>query len=228
MKKFYNILLATNNHHKILEFQDYFQQHSQQVVVEIFSLQNKVSPEETGTSYRENAFIKAESFYQAYKKELGKKAREDILVLADDSGLEVKAFPNLLGVQSARYGGENLNDRDRALRLLEEFQKFSQENPEGVVDRSAFFTAQLCLYLNPREAYFFEGRVQGKILHQYHDDEALAAQGKIPFGYDPIFSPEGFDTPISTMPEYKQQNSHRSRALEYLLNFLTHFQRQDL
>ena len=187
------LILATGNRHKAEEFSALFDAN----IISIKAASEKLEVEETGSSFFENALIKAESYYNKFK----------IPVLADDSGLTVEALPDELGVQSARFGGEGLSDKERAHLLLKKLHRFE--------NRSAYFTCVLCFYLNPREVFYFEGKMTGKIAYEYLGDTG--------FGYDPIFIPDEHigDQTVAELPDWKNQNSHRAHATKLALKFFT-------
>ena len=189
-------LLATSNQHKAEEFSILFDKN----VLQINPAPSKLEVEENGTSFFENALIKAKAYYEKFK----------VPILSDDSGITVAAMPSDLGILSARFGGEGLNDRQRAELLLKRLEEI---NPE---DRSAFFTCVLCFYLGPSEVYYFEGRMHGSIAYSY--------RGKDGFGYDPIFIPRDYpnndqDLTVSELISWKNDNSHRALASKSAMKF---------
>lgn len=124
---------------------------------------------------------------------------------ADDTGLEVEALDGAPGVYSARYAGEGCSYHDNVVKLLEAMK--------GICNRKARFRTVVALNLNGKQ-YFFEGIVNGRILEEEH--------GNGGFGYDPIFQPEGFEETFAEMPmEVKNKISHRGRAVEKLVKFLS-------
>ena len=183
--------LASGNAHKAKELSELFDKN----VVEVFPSPEKLMIEETGTSFQQNALLKAEKYFKALKTP----------TLADDSGLEVTALPEEMGIYSARFGGEGLSDRDRALLLLDKLKEKRE--------RSALFVCYLCFYLSPREIFFFEGRMEGAVSHQY--------RGKDGFGYDPVFIPTHGDgeKTLAEIPHWKRQYSHRAKAAGLAENF---------
>ena len=179
----YQFTLASGNPHKAEEFSDLFDK----AVVRVAPAPQKQRVEETGTSFQQNALIKAEHYFRVLKTP----------TLADDSGLEVPALPDEMGIYSARFGGEGLDDRERALLLLEKLRD---------KDRRARFVCFLCFYLSDNEVFFFEGRMDGEVSSQYG--------GAGGFGYDPVFVPthgEGEKT-LAEIPGWKRQYSHRAKA----------------
>lgn len=155
--------------------------------------------EETGTTFLENARLKA----------LGISRRIDGWVLSDDSGLEVDALGGAPGVWSSSYGGvEGDHPRNNA-RLLEAMR--------GMADRRARFRCTMVLARDGREVEHFSGTVEGTIL------EAMEGGGG--FGYDPLFVPDGHEMSFASLgAEEKNQLSHRARTLAKVVAYLAHCQ----
>lgn len=147
--------------------------------------------EETGTTFRENAALKANQLSEI----------SGLPCLADDSGLCVDALGGRPGVYSARYAGPE-RDFDRAMEhLIEELRN------SGSNDWSAHFSCVLALKIPGRECRFFEGKVEGEIVSE--------RSGHNGFGFDPIFKPHGFDKTFANFTaEEKAKISHRGRAFE--------------
>lgn len=184
------IIVASGNLGKIAEFKE--------IVPEVNFISMKEAgfsgePEETGSTYKENAYIKAKAVYDALKKP----------VIADDSGLCVDALGGAPGIYSARFSGGSFAD-NRALLL---------KRMEGITDRSARFVCAVC-YINEKgETLFGEGFTEGKILF-----EEIGNKG---FGYDSLFY--SFDLNKSfgeTDEEEKNAVSHRYRAIKDLFSKL--------
>jgi XTP/dITP diphosphohydrolase len=188
-----DLILASGNPHKAEEFAELLDVK----ILKVSAAPDKLEVDETGSTYSANALLKAKAYYDKYKKP----------VLADDSGLNVESLPNDLGIYSARFGGEGLNDRDRAELLLEKMQGIGREK------RNAYFTCVLCFYLNPDEIFFFEGQLKGFIGEEY--------KGEHGFGYDPVFHGLGphEDKSVAEVPEWKYENSHRASACKAALKF---------
>ncbi|MBY0414899.1 MAG: non-canonical purine NTP pyrophosphatase [Bdellovibrionales bacterium] len=187
------LILASSNAHKAEEFSELFDPK----LVTVKPAPSKIEVEEDGASYFENALLKARAYYEKFK----------IPVIADDSGLNVQALPNELGLHSARFGGEGLSDQDRAMLLLKKM--------DGVTNREAFFSCVLCVYFSEKEIFYFEGRMNGSIGYSY--------RGSTGFGYDPVFIPaekadEGLT--VAELHEWKQKNSHRAVAVGFAQKFL--------
>lgn len=187
------LLVATKNAHKTGEIQAVLG--SGFVVTDLTAHPEISSPEETGTTFEENAAIKA----------LAASAKFDGLVLADDSGLEVDILDGAPGVRSARYAGEDATDADNRERLLQELERIGAKGKRP----SGRFHCVLVLARNGKVLGTFHGSVEGVIIDK--------PQGNGGFGYDPLFVPEGYSETFAQLPaEVKNQLSHRGKALEKL------------
>lgn len=147
--------------------------------------------DETGTTFEENAFLKAESAC----RETGKPS------LADDSGLEVDALDGRPGVYSARYAGEAATDAQRCEKLLQEISNVPMQ------DRTARFVSVICCVYPDGRRLSVRGECGGSI--------AFEPRGIDGFGYDPIFL-VGEKTYAELSPSEKDAVSHRGRALRAL------------
>lgn len=144
--------------------------------------------EETGTTFAENSFLKADAVCKA----------TSLPAIADDSGLCVDALNGAPGVYSARYGGEGLDDIGRYRLLL--------QNMRGMMDRRCKFVSAICCV--------FPSGDQVTAVGECHGTLAYAPQGEDGFGYDPIFFvPEQKKTFAQLSPEEKNAISHRGNAL---------------
>lgn len=159
--------------------------------------------EETGTTFAENAFLKANS---AYKK-------TGMPSVADDSGLSVDALNGRPGVYSARYAGENATDKDRYTKLLGEMKDIPED------ERTAHFTSAICCILSDGSKIEVEGRCDGRI--------AFEPSGDGGFGYDPVFL-YGERSYAQLTAEEKDKVSHRGKSLRKLQEELQkHFNNLD-
>ncbi len=181
-------------------------------------------PEETGSTFRENALIKARAVFEGTG---GQHA-----VLADDSGLEVDALSGAPGVWSARYAGPGCTDDDNNKKLARELERARPSTGSGtgraLNDRRARYRIALCL-IEPRPvpepveapgAVFFEGSCEGVI--------GFEERGGGGFGYDVLFIPTGVDgkpldgrTFAEMSAEEKHPLSHRGKAVRELVAFLS-------
>jgi XTP/dITP diphosphohydrolase len=148
---------------------------------------------EDGSSFLENALKKAGAV-SAWTGET---------VLADDSGLEVAALQGAPGIYSARYAGEDADDRQNIRKLLDEMKGVPAEQ------RGAAFRCVLVLYRPDGTCDFFEGRWEGRI------SESPAGEGG--FGYDPVFFLPGEGMTVAQLPAgAKNRISHRAQAFAKL------------
>lgn len=187
------IVIASKNQGKIKEFKKIlepmgFQVYTSEDFPEIGEIQ------ETGKSFSENALIKAK--YVA--KKLG------MIVLADDSGLEVNVLGGAPGVYSARYAGEKATDEENNQKLLSELKEV------GGVERQGRYVSALALYdPDNDEAKMVEGTCEGVILEE--------RRGSGGFGYDSLFYIPSLGKTFAEIPlETKNRISHRGKALKKL------------
>ena len=191
------ILAATSNKGKLREFSQILEPMGFELITPK-DIGCHISPEETGTTFRENSLIKARAFMEA----------TGLPALADDSGLTVDCLNGAPGVYSARYGGEDTPYPEKIALLLEEMAQSS--NPENT--RAAFVTEISLVFPDGRELCA-RGEVWGNIAPEIRGDGG--------FGYDPVFIPEGYQNTFGELPqELKNQISHRGKALVALAKIL--------
>lgn len=192
MKK---IVLASNNKHKIKEF-------NQILGVEILTLDDigyLEEIEETGTTFLENALIKASTISE-YLKENGL----DYDVLADDSGLCCAALNGAPGIYSARYAGGHGNIKANRDKIVEELNG---------KDKTAYFNCTIVLYHADGTYEYEEGKTYGKIIEEELGDTS--------FGYDCIFLSDDLGKTFGeASSEEKNMVSHRARALSQIKELL--------
>ena len=187
-------VLATHNPGKLKEMGAILAQCGVEVVSPR-DLGLTVDVEETGTTFAENAMLKAKAICAAAK----------LPAIADDSGLCVDALNGGPGVYSARYGGEGLDDKGRYMLLLNSLR--------GQSTRTAHFTCAIACAFPNGDTLTAEGRCDGTI--------AYAPMGEGGFGYDPVFFvPELKKTFGQLTAEEKSAISHRGRALESFIGKL--------
>ena len=184
------ILFATNNAHKLKEVQDILPNLK---IVSLKDMGIKVDPDENGTTYEENALIKA--------REIAKYT--NLPVLADDSGMEVEAIPNELGLHTARFHPElpQVERNKLVVKLL-----------ENAATRNAKFVCCAVLLVNGKEY---------KYLHETHGSISNELKGTGGFGYNPIFIPKGYkETYAELSDEEKYKVSHRGVAMRELVKLV--------
>lgn len=199
------IILATRNPGKTREFQALLGPLGYTVITALQAGYD-AEPDETGTTFRENAGIKARAVFEGTG---GRHA-----VLADDSGLEVDALGGAPGVHSARYAGPGCTDDDNNKKLVRELDAVA--DPAA---RTARYRIALCFLAPGEEPVFFEGACEGRI--------GFGERGSGGFGYDVLFIPTGADgTPLDgrtfaeMSAEEKHPLSHRGKAVAAFIAYL--------
>lgn len=194
------IYLASSNKHKQKEIQELFPEH------EILLPADKgitFDPEETGTTFFENSFIKAKALYDLVKKP----------VLADDSGLCIEALNYEPGIFTSRYAGpsfmhghpdgKKITQEEQNKLLIEQLNETKSEN------RKAFYVCSLILLINPYKFYSAQETLEGTLI-----EDISLQKGNGGFGYDPIvFLPEYNKTVAELSSEQKNEISHRGKAV---------------
>jgi XTP/dITP diphosphohydrolase len=189
---FKKIVLATHNQGKIREFSRLFAPLGVEIIAS--STLNLEEPEETGSSFSDNALLKARAACKA----------TDLPALADDSGLAVTALNGAPGIYSARWAEQKDGQKD----FIKAMAKVHTELADSS-DRSAAFVAVLALVTPEGDEYLFEGRAEGEIIWPPRGDQG--------FGYDPIFVPHGDNKTFAEMSSQEKQNfSHRAKAFNAL------------
>ena len=182
--------MASKNKHKLVEISKITEQFGMELILQS-ELGVDIDVEETGTTFEENSFLKAEAVMKA----------TGLPALADDSGIAVDALNGEPGIYSARYGfDESLDDWGRLLLLL----KNTEHVPDG--QRQAQFVCVISFITPEGQVIQARGEIHGELLRE--------ARGENGFGYDPIFyyPPMGLST-AEMSPEDKNQVSHRANAL---------------
>lgn len=187
------LIFATNNKHKLQEVSALLENVFDVKGLDFIGCEEDIP--ETADTLEGNALQKARFVAQKY----------GVNCFADDTGLEVEALNNRPGVYSARYAGPQRDANDNMELLLSEL--------EGQSNRRARFRTVIALILDGNE-HLFEGVVEGEIMY--------TKTGKEGFGYDPIFKARGFEISFAEMTlEQKNRVSHRARATQKLIEFLT-------
>lgn len=186
------LVFATHNNNKLIEIAQ--QLGNAFVLKSLNDISCHHDIEETGTTFAQNATIKAQYINTTY----------GVNCFADDSGLCVHALDNAPGVYSARYAGEQKNDANNMNKLLLALANST--------DRTAHFKTVISLLLN-NKLHLFEGTIHGTISHQ--------KRGSNGFGYDPLFVPNGYTQTFAELDSsVKNTISHRALAFKQLITFL--------
>ena len=188
-------VIATGNENKVKEFYRMLSPLGYDVK-SIKDLNIEIEAEETGTTFEENSLIKA--------RDIASKLGKEFVVIAGDSGLEIKALGGFPGIYSSRF----MEGRPYNEKCLEIIKRL-----DGKDDRTANFTSAISLINYVEEDKVFVGKTFGKI------DTKI--EGENGFGYDPIFVSDdlGKSFGLCTLDE-KNTVSHRGRALKALLDFI--------
>lgn len=198
IEKKLSALICTTNNGKIKEFKDKL------LNVNFHTLKDEnifINIIEDGASFKENALIKLNTILEKFPYLRNKYD----LILAEDSGLCVTALDGRPGVYSARYAGSHGDDTANNTLLLEKLK--------GEKNRSAYYEVCIALYYNNKTSVFSD-IMRGAI--------SKSEQGENGFGYDPLFVPEGFSKTLGELDSsVKLQLSHRSKALDQIMSFLS-------
>ena len=183
--------IATHNQGKVKEFEILMKDWSS---FELKSISKDIkAPEETGTTFEENALIKLKTYRQ-----------KNSWVLTEDSGIEVQALNGRPGVHSARYQGENSTWTQKLEALLKEMK--------NIKNRKARMVSFICLQTSEEKVIKSEGIINGVISQEIKGFEG--------FAYDFVFIPEEENQTLAELGmRYKNKHSHRARSL---LNLKSH------
>lgn len=191
----YELILATNNAHKLKEVREILSPHK----ITVYGLNDlNLHPEdvdENADTYAGNALIKAQSIQKL----------TTMPIIADDSGMEIEALDNQPGLHSARFADQHGGHANAIQSILQELKK--KDN------RKARFVCDIILVNEDEKPLLFEGIVDGHIA-----EEPFGEGG---FGYDPIFVADELNKTYAEMTqEEKNKVSHRGKALKKLLTYL--------
>ncbi len=185
------ILFATHNNHKVLELTTML---PEVTVITLNDFHDEDEVAETGSTFSENALIKARYYYQKYH----------LPVMADDSGLVVDALNGEPGIYSARYSSSGNYKANNQL-LLEKMVNCS--------NRKAYFITVICFIDDFGKEHYFTGKIKGTITKE--------EKGNSGFGYDPLFYVPEFDKTFAEMSlTEKNKISHRALALIQFKNYI--------
>lgn len=192
------LLIATRNRGKVSEIRALLGEQALKnvQVITLVDLPNLGEPREEGSTFQENARLKALHYAQAHK----------VLCVADDSGLSVEALKGRPGVMSARYAGPNATDRENNTLLIDDLKPYQRP-------WKASFLCAAVAALPGRVIAVTEARINGEIIP--------VPRGSEGFGYDPIFRVEGTANTMAELSvEEKNRISHRGKAMRTLIGEL--------
>ncbi|MFC6446199.1 RdgB/HAM1 family non-canonical purine NTP pyrophosphatase [Shinella zoogloeoides] len=162
-------------------------------------------PDETGTTFEENATIKA----------LASAKASGLPALSDDSGLVIDALDGAPGVYTANWAEKEDGTRDFAMAMEKVEKALAEKGATDAKDRTARFVSVLCLAWPDGHVELFRGEVEGHVVWPPRGDKG--------FGYDPVFQPEGYETTFGEMSAEEKHGwkpgdatalSHRARAFK--------------
>lgn len=186
------LVFATNNNHKLKEVKQLLPDSIELLSLKDIDCDDDIA--ETGSTIRDNAFIKARYIYEKF----------GMNCFADDTGLEVDALDGRPGVYSARFAGPSGRSEQNIEKLLTELK--------GIENRKANFRTAISLMIDGVETTF-EGIINGAITSFESGDKG--------FGYDPVFLPDGYDKTFAQMSDIEKNSiSHRGIAVKKLVEYL--------
>ena len=183
------LILATSNKGKVREIKALCQDFE---VIAYSEIIDEFEIIEDGADFKENALIKARAVFKALNE-------DDVVVIADDSGISIDVLDGKPGIYSARYAGEGATDKDNLYKVIDEIKANKVESSP------AHYTAAIAIVTKNSEY----------VVHGWMYGEAIAkAVGDGGFGYDPMFIPLGYDKTLGELDdEVKKSLSHRAKAL---------------
>ena len=188
-----DVVAATQNKHKIKEMDAITGKYGFKLISRSDAGVPDFEIEETGETFEENSLIKAMEIYTACGK----------ITIADDSGLMVDYLNGAPGLFSARFAGEEGNDKKNYEKLLKLLNGLPDEK------RTAKFVTVITMVFSEDDIIIARGECKGHILNE--------PRGEKGFGYDPVFAPEGYKQSFGELgPEVKNRISHRANALKAL------------
>lgn len=198
------LVVSTGNQHKVEEIRNILKDLQIEVVSKKDVGLGNLDVIEDGETLEENSLKKAKALAE----------KIDYMVLADDSGLFVDVLNGDPGVYSSRYGGEEGNDKKNNAKLLNQLKDISLDK------RDAMFKSVIALITENKEIIVVNGECKGKI--------GFEPKGENGFGYDPLFTPEGYNNTFGELgEEIKNKISHRAKALENLKEALKKILEED-
>lgn len=188
------LVIASTNGHKVRELKDMLKTIEHLDLLSLCDFSDYVQVEETGSTFEENAILKAEHAAKALNR----------WVIAEDSGLVVPALKGAPGVFSARYAGKDATDFENRKKLVEEMKHLMDD------DRRAFYECAIALASPAGLKKCVKGTCEGQLLTK--------DRGGGGFGYDPLFIKYGYNKTFAELGEsVKNRISHRRKALDKII-----------
>jgi len=184
------IVLATSNKGKLKEFKEMCQAN----IISFQEILGDIEVDETEDSFQGNSILKSQTIYNMLPN------KEEYIVVADDSGLVIPTLNGEPGIYSARYAGDKADDKDNMDRVISNLKSKNIDNTE------AHYTCAISI-VSKYGTYCVHGWFYGEV--------STTPKGDKGFGYDPIFTPYGYNQTLAEMDkEIKSKISHRAKALE--------------
>ncbi len=191
------LVIASHNVHKIREFRAILKKIGNFDLLTLIDFPKYTPPPETGSTFEENAIVKAEHAAKALNR----------WVIADDSGLVIPALSGAPGINSRRYAAENATDKENRQKLLKEMRHLDEQNRQG------YFECWIALSSPAGLKKTAKGVSEGLILEQ--------ERGGMGFGYDSIFIKHEYGKTFAELEEEtKNRISHRRKAIDKLIPVL--------
>ncbi|QVL57819.1 MAG: RdgB/HAM1 family non-canonical purine NTP pyrophosphatase [Simkaniaceae bacterium] len=191
------IVIASKNLHKIREIKAILKPQFAFDFLSLLDFPDYQPPEETGSTFEENAFIKATHAAEALRR----------WVIADDSGLVVPALEDAPGIKSARYAGEGASDKENRQKLIKALDPIKES------ERTCYYVCALALASSDGIQMQVKGLCEGSLI--------LNPRGSQGFGYDPLFLKYDYNKTFAEIDEEtKNKISHRRKALDKLTPIL--------
>lgn len=182
------IVAASGNRGKLKEIEAFFNRE----ILPFKDLVGDIEIVEDGTTFAQNALIKARAIFELIDK-------DEYIVISDDSGISVEALNFEPNIYSARYAGADASDKDNLQKLIKNLKQ------KDLQSSKAYYTTAIAIVSKYGE-YIVHGWMHGKVI--------TTPRGENGFGYDPIFIPENFNKTLGELDDKIKLNlSHRSKAL---------------
>ena len=190
------LVIASSNMHKVREFRSLLKPLGFDIL-SLHDFPNYISPEETGSTFEENALLKSKNAAISFGK----------WCLSDDSGLIVPSLKGLPGVHSSRYAGKDATDLENRAKLLSNMKSFDD------TDRDAYFECVITITSPEGLSKSFQGVCEGSITEE--------EKGRNGFSYDPVFRKHDYSKTFAELSEdIKSRISHRRKAFDKALLYL--------
>jgi XTP/dITP diphosphohydrolase len=188
------LIVASGNKGKIKEIKQLLPQFD---IVAFEDILGKIDIVEDGNSFQQNSIIKAKTIAKHLQHQ---NYQDDFLILSDDSGISIKELNNEPNIYSARYASIGATDQENNQKVIKKLQE------KNLTTSRAYYTACITIWYK-NQIFTTHGWMHGVV--------SIYPKGNNGFGYDPLFTPDGFDKTLGELSnDIKSKISHRSKALE--------------